>query len=1741
MAKATDPVGNISVASPTQILVIDTTAPSPPVINTIPPTNDTTPIISGIGTIGDTITLFEGSNSIGSTTVDAYSEWSITTSALTDGSYTITAKATDPAGNVSVASTPKTLVIDTTPPVINTISPTNDTTPTITGTGLVPGFRVTIFEGSTNIGIVVVRTENASPWPWAFTLPSALTDGSYIITATKTDSVGNVSSASAAQTLVINTTTNSPPFINTITTPTNDNQPTITGTGVAGHTITLYVRSNIDGAGTSDAGTATVASNGSWSISVVLLLSHGTSYIITAKATDPAGNVSAASDAQTIFVDIIAPSAPFINIIPPTNDTTPIITGHSSNAGDTITLFEGSNSIGSTTVDAYSEWSITTSALTDGSYTITAKATDPAGNISVASEAKTLVIDTTPPSAPGINTITPNPTTSTPRISGTRTIGDTITLYAGSTIIGTSVGYSNDSGSWWITPSTLSDGSYTITAKATDPAGNVSVASAAQTLVIDTTPPSAPVINPITTPTNNERPTITGTGVTGDIITLFSGSTGIGSTTVANGVWSITPPTLYQTNIITAKATDQVGNVSAASIAQTIVIDINPPSIGSIQTYHFSWGAILNSVEDNAGGTVTVSSSAEVGQIVTITLNGNNYYGTMSGSNAIVNIPAAGLQGLTNGQSYSVVANVSDAAGNAATPVTSASFLVDTSTPSISAIGTSAFSWGAVLNATETHDATTGNYLNGTVTVNTVGVETGQIVTIRFVSANGTNVGGTYTGQVSSNVATTITVGFGSLTTGQSYSVVANVSDVNGNPATPVTSSTFLVDTTVPSISAIGTSAFSWGAVLNSIEDDADGTVTVNTVGVENGQVVTITLNGASYSGSVNNNVTTVTITADGLQGLTNGQSYTMVANVQDAAGNAAVQVTSSPFTVNYTVPSISAIGTSAFSWGAILNSVEDNVQGSVTVTTVGVEAGQYVTITFNGNTYTGQVGGVAPNTAQVGPFSASVLQGLTDGQSYTMIANVSDADGTAATPVTSSAFTVNRTVPYINAIDTNAFSWGDVLSANESNSDGTVNLTTVLAENGQTVQLRFIRPNGTTSSPFTAFVSGNAATVTIPAGNVATDNTGASGLQALTNGVSYTMLATLIGVNGHPTTQVTSSPFTVNRIVQPPLIDPFSTPTNSNELIFTGTGVYRHTITLFEGSNILGTTSVLSTGVWSSVRYMNDGTYIITAKATDEDGVVSAASASQTITVDTTIVPRPVIIYQSAYTNDTTPTITGTGVTGYTITLYAGSTSVGTDTVENSAWSITSSPPLSDGSYIFTAKATDLSGRISGASNYQSLEIDTTPPSPPGMNTILSPTTSNNIPISGTGVTGYQITLFQGSTLWGTMTVSNGTWSATQGPTYTDGSYTFTAKQTDLAGNTSAASDAQTVVVNAAAASIPVINTILTPTNDTTPTITGTGVTGDTITLYERLMTLDPLASGGILFGDSNNIGTYTVSGGVWSITPSTLAEGSYEITAKATKPNGYVTSASAAQTLVIDITPPSPPPVINTIPPTNDTTPTITGTAVTGDTITLYEGSNSIGTAIASSGSWSITLSSALTEGSYTITAKATDPAGNVSVASSAQTLVIDITPPSPPPVINTIPPTNDTTPTITGTAVTGDTITLYEGSNSIGTSIASSGSWSITLSSALTEGSYTITAKATDPAGNVSVASSAQTLVIDTTAPSISAIATSAFSWGAVLNAIEDNSDGTVDITTVGVEDGQPAYHNIEWYYVYSKYIK
>jgi phosphotransferase system HPr-like phosphotransfer protein len=184
------------------------------------------------------------------------------------------------------------------------------------------------------------------------------------------------------------------------------------------------------------------------------------------------------------------------------------------------------------------------------------------------------------------------------------------------------------------------------------------------------------------------------------------------------------------------------------------------------------------------------------------------------------------------------------------------------------------------------------------------------------------------------------------------------------------------VDTTAPSIDAIATSAYSWGPVLNSEESSSDGTVTVTTSGAENNQTLTLTLGGNDYTTTVSGNENTVTIPANILGGLTHGDTYNFTANVSDAAGNAAAEVTSADFTVDTSAPTITIVSAS---WDAddYLNATEDNNDGTVSITTTGVEESQTVTITLNGEEYTDAV--AADGSASV-TISADDLGALEDG-----------------------------------------------------------------------------------------------------------------------------------------------------------------------------------------------------------------------------------------------------------------------------------------------------------------------------------------------------------------------------------------------------------------------------------------------------------------------------------------------------------------------------------------------------------------------------------------------------------------------------------------------------------------------------------------------------------------------------------------------------------------------------------------
>ncbi|HTK35423.1 MAG TPA: Ig-like domain-containing protein [Caulobacteraceae bacterium] len=349
----------------------------------------------------------------------------------------------------------------------------------------------------------------------------------------------------------------------------------------------------------------------------------------------------------------------------------------------------------------------------------------------------------------------------------------------------------------------------------------------------------------------------------------------------------------------------------------------------------------------------------------------------------------------------------------------------------------------------------------------------------------------------------------------------------------------------------------------------------------------------------------------------------------------------------------------------------------------------------------------------------------------------------------------------------------------------------------------------------------------------------------------------------------------------------------------------------------------------------------------------------------------------------------------------------------------------------------------------------------------------------------------------------SNGAGIATLTTTaLSDGSHTFSAFDSDYGYS----SNTLSVTIDTAAPSAPSApdmaagsDTGSSSTDNITrtiaPTFTGTAEAGATVTLYDT--------------DGTTVLGTATATGGTWSITSSTLSAGSHTLTAKALDTAGNVGGASSGLSVTIDTTAPSAPSTpdmaagsdsgtSSTDNITHATTPTFTGTAEAGATVSLYDtdGTTVLGTATATGGNWSI-VSATLSAGSHTLSVKAADVAGNVGGASSGLSVTIDTTAPavSAPDLATASDDgasgadniTSATTPTFTGTAEAGATITLHDtdGTTVLGSATATGGTWSIT-SSALTLGTHTLTVGALDTAGNLTTSTGLSVQIVAPDAP-------------------------------------------------------
>ena len=361
---------------------------------------------------GATVIIRDGDTILGETTVNEDGNWSFTPSAsLDDGEHQFTFEVTDAVGNSSGVSEALDLSISATKGINTGVVITdddgnvivngesiNDSTPTFSGRDQTPGVTVTIADGETVLGSVVVAEDGS----WSFTPESALTDGDHALIVTVTDAEGNTST----DTINVEVDTVAPEVLDVATVVVSDDAgnalvagsaisdatPTFSATGQeAGTTIIVRDKGTV-------LGEAQVANDGSWSFTPSEALADG-DHSFTFETVDAAGNSSGESDAVSYVVDSVAPEGVDITTVVITDevgttiDTTAMqsdsnltFSGSDLEPGATVTMYDKGQIVGETTVAEDGSWTFTTTdGLYDGSHEVTFTVTDAAGNSSAPS------------------------------------------------------------------------------------------------------------------------------------------------------------------------------------------------------------------------------------------------------------------------------------------------------------------------------------------------------------------------------------------------------------------------------------------------------------------------------------------------------------------------------------------------------------------------------------------------------------------------------------------------------------------------------------------------------------------------------------------------------------------------------------------------------------------------------------------------------------------------------------------------------------------------------------------------------------------------------------------------------------------------------------------------------------------------------------------------------------------------------------------------------------------------------------------------------------------------------------------------------------------------------------------------------------------------------------------------------------------------------------------------------------
>ncbi|HCD7129999.1 TPA: Ig-like domain-containing protein [Enterobacter hormaechei] len=1686
------------------------------------------------------------------TTVQANGSWSVTVpsadiGAITDGDYTITAAVADKAGNP--ASADRDVLVDTTVPqlTINTVSDDDVINSAEHAQALIVTGSVT---GAAAGDVVTVTINNKdytatldTSGRWSVGVPaadvSALAAGDYTITAALTDKAGNSNSTThevevnlTAPVLTIDTVSGD----DVINSSEKTQDLTITGTAsglAAGAVVTVMLNGK--------AYSATVDTNGQWTTTVpaseVGQLGEAL-YTVSASATDSVGNSSSTS--HTVNVESVLPGV-IINTVAGDDviNAAELATGQTisgtvvnAEAGNTVTVSVGGHSYTATVQDNLT-WSVSVpesvlAALGNGDLTVTASVTNGVGNsgsgerdITIDANLPGLRVDTVA-GDDVINSIEHGQNLIITGSSDGMTAGTALTVTVnGKTYPATVLA----DGTWSAAipsadVSALAAGTVTVNVEGQSSAGNpvtinhdvtvdlanvaISIDAIASDDVINAAERGADLVLSGTTSNVEEN----------QIVTITFGGKNYTATVDAEGKWTATVPTADLTGLKDGDASVQVSvtnvNGNSASAGREYSVDATAPSV-TINT--IATDDILNASEAQSDLAISGTSTAEAGQTVTVSLNGKDYTTTVSANGSwTLNVPAADLAGLTDG-SVTVTAAVSDKAGNPAS--VDHTLTVDVTVPAVT-IHTVA--GDDVINVAEHNQA---QIISGSAT----GAAAGDKVTVTIGGQTYTTVldaAGNWSVGVPASVISGLSDG--------SVTVTASVTDAAGNTGSGTHNVT--VDTGLPSVSF---NAISDDNVLNAVEKGQDLSVSGTSANLAEGTVVTVTLNGKNYTATTAADGTwSLTVPAADLAGL--GQaSYTLNATATNGVGNSVSS--SANLLVDTALPTVT-INTVA--GDNVINAAEVAAGQTLSGTVANAEAGNTVTVTIGGHSYTATV---QNNLSWSVNVPSDVLTALGNG-SLSVTATVTNGHGNTGTGEREIAIDAN-----LPGLRVNTVAGDDVVNTIEhaqnlivsGSSDGLAPGTALTVTVNGKDYAATVLADGTWSAAIpSADVSA------WPEGTVKISVTGDSAAGnpiTISHDVTVDLATVAISINALATDDVINAA------------------EKGADLVLSGatTNVEAgQTVTISLNGRIY-TTTVDDSGNWTytvpsaDLASLKDGDASVQVSVTNVNG--NSASAGREYSVDATApsvtintIATDDILNATEAQSDLAISGTSTAEAGQTLTVSLNGKDYTTTVSANGSWTLNVPAAdlagLTDGSVTVTASVSDKAGNP--ASVDHTLTVDVTVPAVTihtvAGDDVINVAEHNQAQIisgSATGAAaGDTVTVTIGGQSYTTVLDAAGNWSvgvpANVISGLSDGSVTVTASVTDAAGNTGSGTHNVTVDTGLPSVSFNAIS------DDNVLNAVEKGqdlsVNGTSANLAEGTVVTVTL--------NGKNYTATTAADGTWSLTVpaadlSGLGEASYTLSATAT--NGVGNSISTTANLLVDTALPTV--TINTVAGDNVINAaevaagqTITGkvaNADIGNPVTVNIGGNTYTATVQSDLTWSVNVPesvlTALGNGDLTVSATVTNDHGNtgtgerdITIDASLPGLRVDTV--AGDDVINSIEHGQNLI--VTGSSdglAAGTTLTVTVNGKTYAASVLADGTWSAAIPAAdvgaLAAGTVTVTVAGQSAAGNPVTISHDVTVDLAAVAISIDAIATDD-----VINAAEKGADLVLSGSTSNVEENQ-----------------